>query len=159
MESATLLFVYGTLLRGQPNHSLLHGCRRVGDARTAARFELVVFDRYPALVREGTTSVTGELYAVDSATLAALDRFEGHPSLYRRDRLELEDGTFAEAYFLEARRARGDRRIAGGDWRSWCKGAACALLSLTLAGSAYAERHRDAGSDAARGAAATQPSS
>ena len=37
----TLVFVYGTLLRGERNHSLLFGSRFIGDGYTTRDFELV----------------------------------------------------------------------------------------------------------------------
>jgi gamma-glutamylcyclotransferase (GGCT)/AIG2-like uncharacterized protein YtfP len=111
-----LLFVYGTLLSGEENYALLAGARFEGVARTAAGYALADLGAYPGLVAEGAGSVAGELYAVDAATLAALDRLEDVPRLYVRIAIALaEDGT-AETY-LYARDVGAAPRIPGGDWR------------------------------------------
>ena len=111
------VFVYGTLLRGEPNHRLLAGSPLVGEARTEPAFELVSLGPYPALVGGGATSVKGEIYEVDMATLAALDRLEGHPSFYQQKRIRLESGEEALAYLLPKDQANGRPRIESGDWR------------------------------------------
>ena len=73
----TCVFVYGTLLAGEPNHRLLTGARLVAEARTKPAFELRDLGAFPGLVRGGQHAVAGEVYEVDVATLAALDRLEG----------------------------------------------------------------------------------
>lgn len=108
----TLLFVYGSLLSGESNHGVLEGSVRVAPARTKPRYTLVDLGPYPGLC-EGSTAIVGELYRVDAALLARIDRFEG--SGFERRMIELEDGA-AEAYFLRAPRPRG-RIVDGGDWR------------------------------------------
>lgn len=94
-----LLFVYGTLKRGFPNHDRLAG-RRVGDRwRTVQALPLYVVrlpleDRAPWLVNQPGHGerVCGEVYEVDDAALPAMDRFEevGLPTGYERVPLELE---------------------------------------------------------------------
>lgn len=94
------LFVYGTLQRGCVNHPLLAGARRLGAARTAPGFALIDLGPYPGMVRRGPAAVAGELYRVTPAVLDALDRFEGHPWLFRRARVPLADGRPAFTYLL-----------------------------------------------------------
>lgn len=115
---SALLFVYGTLLRGEINHREIEGARFVREARTEPAFELVDLGEYPALVPGGSLAVPGELYAVSPAQLVALDAFEGHPELYLRSPIRLDDGEQAEAYLLAPERAAGLPRIAGGSWRA-----------------------------------------
>lgn len=110
------VFVYGTLLTGQSNHALLHGCTLVRAARTQACFELVDLGAFPGLVAGGTVAVAGEVYAVDETTLARLDRLEGHPHFYERKTIRLEDGEEVMAYLLPAEEVEGLPRIASGDW-------------------------------------------
>ncbi len=112
-----VLFVYGSLLSGEANHGMLAGAQFLGEATTAPAFELVDLGAYPALVRGGTTAVTGELYAVTTPLLARLDEFEGHPDLYQREAVQLEGGRKAQAYFMDPVRARSLSRIASGRWR------------------------------------------
>jgi gamma-glutamylcyclotransferase (GGCT)/AIG2-like uncharacterized protein YtfP len=112
------LFVYGSLLTGEPNHGLLAGARRLGEARTAPAYTLVDLGHYPALVADGATRVAGELYAVTPQMLAALDHFEGHPHLYQRNLVRLEDGREVDAYLFEEVRAAGFPCIPSGSWRA-----------------------------------------
>jgi gamma-glutamylcyclotransferase (GGCT)/AIG2-like uncharacterized protein YtfP len=115
-----LLFVYGTLRRGQPAQGLLRGARYVGAARTAPRFELVDFGEYPALVRGGATSVSGEIYEVDAGALEKLDLYEDCPRHFMREVVELGGEHAArgpcEAYVMPAASASSLPRIASGDW-------------------------------------------
>jgi gamma-glutamylaminecyclotransferase len=116
--ATTLLFVYGTLLRGERNHHLLHGATALGEGRSAAAYELLDAGGYPAMVSGGTTAIVGEVYAVDEPTLAALDRLEDHPSYYRRTPIDLVDGRRVETYLLDRDRAAGMPRLPAGDWRA-----------------------------------------
>lgn len=111
------LFVYGSLLRGEPNHRVLEGARFVGAARTKPNFSLHDLGAYPAMVDGGTHAIVGELYEVDDLALARLDRLEGHPSYYRREAVALDDGRIVETYVLPGDRANGAPRIEHGDWR------------------------------------------
>lgn len=113
-----VLFVYGTLRRGEPAHGLLARARYLGAASTAAAFELVDFGAYPALVRGGALSVMGELYEIDERTLASLDAYEGCPDLFTREQIMLAGGGLCEAYLMPRERALGRPRIASGDWMS-----------------------------------------
>ncbi len=80
----TRVFVYGSLLKGFGNHNLLEDSLFVGDALTEGHFSLLHLGGFPGLVEKGNTSVHGEIYDVDDATLRQLDRLEGHPSFYCR---------------------------------------------------------------------------
>src|SRR5882757_8497188 len=94
------LFVYGTLMAGEENYGELWGSPFVREAVTEPRYELLDLGAYPGLREGGTIRVAGELYDVDGATLARLDRFEGHPTLFRRAKVRLSDGELAIAYLF-----------------------------------------------------------
>jgi gamma-glutamylcyclotransferase (GGCT)/AIG2-like uncharacterized protein YtfP len=113
-----VVFVYGTLLAGEPNHRVLAGARFLGEAVTAPAFELVDLGPYPALVPGGATAVRGERYAVDDRGLARLDRLEGYPELYDRVEVALAGGERAIAYVMRPAQVAGRRRLASGCWRS-----------------------------------------
>lgn len=116
MNPTVRVFVYGTLRAGEPNHDLLDGQILVRHARTGPVYELVDLGPFPAMVGGGRTSVVGEVYEIDRSTLAALDRLEGHPRLYQRQPIVLEDGDEALAYLFRRERVRGRPRIDSGDW-------------------------------------------
>lgn len=117
-DGALVLFVYGTLLSGESSHALLEGASALGPAKTSPAFELFDLGPYPALVAGGTTAVVGEIYEVPRPMLAAIDVHEEVPVLFKRMRIELDDGRLADTYLLEADRVRGRRRIRSGDWRA-----------------------------------------
>ena len=83
-----LLFVYGSLKRGQSNHHELASAVFVGEVRTVPQFALRVVDGFPLLVA-GAQSIRGELFVLPTAQLPALDAFEGQH--YQRYEIELRD--------------------------------------------------------------------
>ena len=97
--TACLLFVYGSLKRGQANHRELRGARFVAESRTVAAFALSEVSGYPALV-PGGRAISGELYELDRALLGDLDEFEGEA--YERREIRLEDDQIVIAYVARA---------------------------------------------------------
>src|SRR5688572_26642866 len=84
--SPDLVFVYGSLKRGCRNHRLLANAEFVGAGLTEPRYRLINVGPYPALIEtaEEPLALTGELYRIDEATPASLDRLEDEGVLYRR---------------------------------------------------------------------------
>jgi gamma-glutamylaminecyclotransferase len=117
-EPRTLVFVYGTLLTGEPNHRFLKGAQLIGEAATPPVFRLHDLGAFPGLVQGGEHAVAGEIYAVDEVTLAALDRLEDHPRFYRRTSVVLTDGTQVQTYLLPPALVVGRPIIASGSWRA-----------------------------------------
>jgi gamma-glutamylcyclotransferase (GGCT)/AIG2-like uncharacterized protein YtfP len=113
------LFVYGTLLRGQPNHiALPDGAVFVDRCWIPGRL-YSVGDMFPALTdgRDGE-AVEGELYVVPS--FDATDRLERYrpndpTSLYVRRRALAWGHYPVQAYYYN-RPVEGLRRIASGNW-------------------------------------------
>jgi gamma-glutamylcyclotransferase (GGCT)/AIG2-like uncharacterized protein YtfP len=91
-----LLFVYGSLKRGQRNHAQLRGAPFVGAARTLPEYRLLDLGTYPALAR-GSRAIHGELFEVEFDLLLRLDWFEGNA--YVRRVVRLADGRSAITYF------------------------------------------------------------
>jgi gamma-glutamylcyclotransferase (GGCT)/AIG2-like uncharacterized protein YtfP len=110
----SLLFVYGTLLPGEPNQERLRGGALQGAARTEAGYALLDFGEHPGMVRGGAGQVRGALFEVTVETLRDLDRFE-EASAFRRERVRLEDGRRVEAYLYLGLAPPGGE-IPGGDW-------------------------------------------
>ncbi len=116
----TRVFVYGSLKRGLSNDHYLRGQRFLGRARTRPRYRLFDWGGYPGLVERAGDglAIHGEVYLVDDACLAELDRLEDiDRGLYRRDRIELAepfDEQVVEAYFFE--RPVGGLPDGGDDW-------------------------------------------
>lgn len=84
------VFVYGSLMRGFGNHGLLESSAFISEA-TAEGLRLYTLGAFPAVLSgdDGDSPVRGEVYSVDDETLARLDRLEGHPNFYRRERKEV----------------------------------------------------------------------
>jgi gamma-glutamylcyclotransferase (GGCT)/AIG2-like uncharacterized protein YtfP len=100
---------------------MMAGATLVASAETEASFTLFAWGAYPALVHGGTTAVRGEVYDVSPELLAALDAFEGHPTLYRRGEIRLRTGSIVAAYLVDAVRVRTCPVIASGDWRGYLR--------------------------------------
>lgn len=115
----TRVFVYGSLLRGEPNHRLLAAARFIGPAHTRPVFALHDLGAFPGVVSNGTTAIAGEIYEVDGPTLERLDRLEGHPHLYRREVVELvaDDGVELAYIYVYVASLKFTRPIASGNWR------------------------------------------
>ena len=118
----TLVFVYGTLKRGGSNHFLLAGQEFAGTARTLPGFALYDLEGYPGMVADGAASegISGEVWSVDPACLAELDRLEGiEEGLYRRERVPLEPPFADKAVdaYLYLRSVSGRPR-SGPDWKA-----------------------------------------
>jgi gamma-glutamylcyclotransferase (GGCT)/AIG2-like uncharacterized protein YtfP len=109
-----LVFVYGTLKRGETNHHWLEGACWQGEAELRG---VVLHDLGPfpmAVIGDG--SAQGEVYAVDDRGLARLDELEGYPRLYDRQRLRLSDGRTAWVYLGRAQQVRHAPELAHGLW-------------------------------------------
>lgn len=119
------VFVYGTLMRGGANHDVLVrlGARWLAAARTTRGRTLVDLGPYPALLRLDETrdavapEVHGEVFVLDDGALPALDEFEGCPTLYLREPIDLvtDDGaTTAFTYVFAKKTPRSAQPIATG---------------------------------------------
>ena len=87
-----LVFVYGSLRRGEEFHGPLIGAESLGAHLTAPVYEMWDLDGYPAITPGGSTTIHGELYRVDAQTLAALDELEEVPTLYQREEIPTDHG-------------------------------------------------------------------
>lgn len=93
----TLLFVYGSLKQGYPNAHVNGGERIPGVFRTRQTLPMLLLGdgHVPCLVLSpgGGHQVRGELYRLDDASLAAVDKLErvGEADGYLRQTIEVED--------------------------------------------------------------------
>ncbi|KAF4118068.1 hypothetical protein G5714_000119 [Onychostoma macrolepis] len=97
------VFIYGTLKKGQSNHSIIKNTTNgqaefLARARTVERYPLVIATKnnYPFLLNVPGMGqrVHGEIYCVDQKMLDFLDEFEACPELYQRTtvQVEVQDG-------------------------------------------------------------------
>lgn len=107
------VFVYGTLKRGFPNASILEYCEFISNA--VVRGLMRSLGPFPAVSLHGDNQIKGEIYAVDDATMAHLDRLEGVPSFYQRDKVETSAGP-AWIYTIDDQKINQHPIIKGGNW-------------------------------------------
>ena len=114
-----LLFVYGTLKRGERNHPLLMDEKYLGDTGTSPNYLLVDLGPYPGMVEKphGGFSVQGELFEIPYSLLIELDKIEGSPYLFHLEPIFLNDGSKAFSY-LYKQSIEGERILSEGVWRS-----------------------------------------
>jgi gamma-glutamylcyclotransferase (GGCT)/AIG2-like uncharacterized protein YtfP len=140
------VFVYGTLRASGTNHHFLRSSTRLADVVVPKSNGLVMFNcghGYPFLQRAGPDEeahdVVGEIYEIDSATLAQLDRLEDiEDGLYTREELLVSSlrsvGPMLSARLLPkcfvyigtelTRRISGgaEERMPHGDWIAFSSG-------------------------------------
>ncbi len=92
------VFVYGTLKRGFYANHFLSEARFLGEGIIEG-YEMYDLGSFPAIV-EGKGKVKGEVYEVDRKTLNTLDFYEGVPTLYKREMVEvlMANGQRVKAY-------------------------------------------------------------
>ncbi len=114
LQSQPLLFVYGSLKRGQRAHHLLQGLAWLGEAWLAGA-RLHDLGPFPMAV-PGEGRIQGEVYGVGEADLEVLDRYEGAPRLFERRWLILEDGRRAWVYLGRPHQVRHVAPLGSGCW-------------------------------------------
>ncbi|ACY49855.1 Gamma-glutamylcyclotransferase family protein YtfP [Vibrio alginolyticus] len=108
-----LVFVYGTLRKGECNHHFLSSAQFLGQHETDAQFALYDLGPYPAL-SVGQRSIQGEVYLIDDETLSELDKLEDVPVEYRRESIVTP---FGQAWiYLYQDTEQLTEEIASGDW-------------------------------------------
>jgi gamma-glutamylcyclotransferase (GGCT)/AIG2-like uncharacterized protein YtfP len=115
------VFVYGSLRRGQGNNWLLRSAHFAGNAKVSGK--LYNLGGFPGLrLDDAEGDVVGEVWMVDDATLAALDRLEGVGcGFYERRKWRVRiEGRLTSAWLYEITEDHivGRPEVAGGDWAS-----------------------------------------
>jgi gamma-glutamylcyclotransferase (GGCT)/AIG2-like uncharacterized protein YtfP len=99
------IFVYGTLRRNQTAYHLMEDANAeyLGEARTTNDYILYNVYDFPGMIKSHSlrlNGVRGELFEVDENNMRKINRYECVESnLFKRDVVELVDGTQAIAYF------------------------------------------------------------
>ena len=98
MSRGHLVFVYGTLKSTEGASFFLGGAKSLGKYETVPEFSLYNLYSYPAVKQGGNTSIKGEVYEVTDEILSKLDAYEGHPSLYKREEIQLTTDEFDSVF-------------------------------------------------------------
>ncbi len=120
---ADFLFVYGTMMEQERNHSRLYeaGAMFVGEFETLDTFRLYVMNRNdaPIAIRDPAGHrLEGELYVLPEGNISNyIDVMEGHPTIYRREPVSLvgfSPRLDVEMYVYQHEPGPNDRRITPG---------------------------------------------
>lgn len=100
-------FCYGTLKKDFSAHFILKNAPAAfyGEIKTKDCYHLYDVGDFPGVVLDESKQggVVGELYEVPQAAFNQLDKYECvNTGLFRRDVIELEDGTKAYAYIFNS---------------------------------------------------------
>lgn len=127
MKETILVAVYGTLRRGFHNYN---ACLKDDDVEYMGEYQTEpIYNMYsvggffPALTKDGYTSVTMEVFEVDKNTLERLDLLEGYDAEYDRDNHYNREPIItpygnAFTYFYN-QDTKSLRLILSGDWKEY----------------------------------------
>lgn len=112
-KMSKVIFVYGTLKQGFPNHGHISSQRYLGVAKTKPKYAMYRYGSYPGLVEAELAAsggfepphdvlIHGELYEVNDQALVHLDRLEGVGSgLFERKPLEIQESQLVRLPVLQ----------------------------------------------------------
>ena len=86
------IFVYGTLMSGQPAHHKLSGAVYLGRYRLDD-YAMYKVSYYPGIIPQRGEHVIGEVYAITADMLPAMDEYEDEGRLYHRRTVTVSNGT------------------------------------------------------------------
>lgn len=119
------VFVYGTLLSGMGNNTILKDSKYLGKATTSSNFRMLDVGWFPGVIEDPSgIPIHGEVYEVSDTILQRLDRLEGfrpedpENGLYNRTTI---DTPFGEAiiYIYNNHLGRNKAFVTSGDWRTY----------------------------------------
>ncbi len=102
MNKTNKVFVYGTLKRGNSIRGLdsWGDAEFVGNAVTSKnKFTLYSLGAFPAVSKDGSDHIAGEVWSVDDDVLNTLDSIEGYPDFYNRMQVDTTQG-LAWMYYI-----------------------------------------------------------
>ncbi len=115
-EDGNLVFVYGTLMKGQRAHAYLSEAECIGEYRLPG-YAMYDLGWYPGIVPDPGRTVYGEVYRVSGRMLREMDRYEGEGSLYHRVRATAENGSGTVSVFVYVyAKETGSGFIPDGKW-------------------------------------------
>lgn len=124
LNTALLLFAYGSLMKGERHHEHLAEAAFLGMTKTRECFRLVDLGLYPAMIESPDMQIEGELYSIPRKLIIHLDGVKELGRLFHRRTITLETGAEAETYLMNEGQVRGRRRLRVSGWRDRFKRAA-----------------------------------
>lgn len=116
-HDSLLLFVYGTLKRGERNHHIMQHAINHGCYHTASNYLLVELGSYPGMIEKSYEgqSIQGELFEIPCSLLDELNKIEEAPNLFYLEPITLANGSKAIAY-LYKQSTKGAKILSKGIW-------------------------------------------
>ena len=123
--SAKLVAVYGSLRRNMHNHYALGKSKYIGTFNSQPIFTMYsVSGKYPAVIKEGSTSIIIEVFEAEDDVQKKLDHLEGYSedldkedNYYNKETIETPYGEAFIYYFNND--VSNFETIESGDWVSW----------------------------------------
>lgn len=116
-DTPLIVAVYGSLKRGFYNHHLLQHSAFLADG-TVDGYAMYSLGSYPMVIR-GRGAISVELFDIDQATLARLDRLEGFPHYYGREVVTVSTPhcpVEAWLYVGQPHQVKWQPRVSSGCW-------------------------------------------
>jgi|688.fasta_scaffold80311_6 gamma-glutamylcyclotransferase (GGCT)/AIG2-like uncharacterized protein YtfP len=116
------VFVYGTLRKNKTAHNLISQAPGIfiKEVRTTPKYHLYDVGSFPGMIEDDSMEgegILGEVWQLPEAAFKNLDRYECvSTGLFRRGKVELSDGTTADAYFFNSD-MQNATLIEGGIWQ------------------------------------------
>lgn len=122
-EKLVLIAVYGSLIEGLHNHPVIANAEYVGEFNSEPKFSMIDLGSFPAIVKEGVTSVKFHVYAVNEKTLQKVNNLEGFEegaenNFYNRGIIKTPYGK-AFYYYQNKGMIKDPLLVASGDWKDY----------------------------------------
>ena len=111
------IFVYGTLKKGYPNHSLCANATRIVSATIKGTMYDTTYG-FPAVQLKGDYDIYGQVITVPQVDLPYFDYLQGVPRLYQREQIDVKVENKIEKCFIYTMRVLpfGASIVGSGNW-------------------------------------------
>lgn len=91
MSNKHLVFLYGSLKRGQMNHNIVEKSTFIDCGITEEHYNMYAYDNFPMLIEsEEESNIRGEIYEVSDEILESIDFLESNGEFYERKLIKIE---------------------------------------------------------------------
>lgn len=116
-----LIFAYGTLMSGLPNHKVMSEPEFKGIAVTAEKYSLFA-KGVPYAQKNPQYQIYGELYELNNLDRSRVDSLEGHPVHWIREKIDVinDEGEKIKAYmYFNENSPLNVHEITSGNYRDY----------------------------------------
>lgn len=122
-----LIAVYGSLRKDLGNyHAHLKSSKYIGVFETNPIYTLKSLGSFPALIKDGSTSIVMEVFRVDDETMTSIDRLEGYQknggsNHYEKETIKTPYGDAFIYFYGDPERIKDAPVVLSGDWKEYLK--------------------------------------